>query len=157
LANRRHSISHLIFISQVQENEILSSEDAYWFPVIGSIVLFSFYLLFTLFSKEMVNLLITAYFALFGTAALVRLLSPPLRKAIHGIAKFEIKQKPEGEKEKEGEKGEKGKKGEKEEKEEKEEEGPVETWCSTLLTPLEFNIHRHAKGMPISSFFICIL
>lgn len=54
-------------------SEQLSKDDAYLFPVIGSAFLFSFYLLFTFFPKEYINYLLTAYFALFGTFSLVRL------------------------------------------------------------------------------------
>lgn len=53
--------------------ERLSSSDAYWFPVLGSATLFSFYCAFKWFPKEYVNRLLTAYFALFGAASLSQL------------------------------------------------------------------------------------
>jgi len=49
--------------------ESMSSEDAWKFPFIGSGVLFGLYLLFKIFSKEYINLLLTAYFLLFGVLA----------------------------------------------------------------------------------------
>ena len=52
------------------KSDRLSSEDAYWFPVIGSGVLFGFYLLFKYFNKDYINYLLTAYFAMFGAASL---------------------------------------------------------------------------------------
>merc|ERR1712063_18412 len=52
------------------DTETMSSKDAYMFPVVGSCVLFGLYILFTLFSKEYINFLLTAYFLLFGIGAL---------------------------------------------------------------------------------------
>lgn len=46
--------------------ETMTSKDAYMFPVIGSCVLFGLYMLFKIFSKEYINMLLTAYFLLFG-------------------------------------------------------------------------------------------
>jgi minor histocompatibility antigen H13 len=66
-------------------------------------VLFGFYVLFYLFSKEYINLLIAAYFALFGTIAVFTMLDRLLReyilpsslipkKSIHLSAKSEDKE-----------------------------------------------------------------
>lgn len=52
------------------------------FPVIGSGVLFSFYLLFKFFSKDYINYLLTAYFALFGTVSLGGLLGTLLHSLL---------------------------------------------------------------------------
>jgi minor histocompatibility antigen H13 len=71
-----------------EEREVLSSGDAYWFPVIGSVVLFSFYMLFTVFGKELINMLITAYFAIFGAISISRLTSPVLRNVVHWLLGF---------------------------------------------------------------------
>jgi minor histocompatibility antigen H13 len=57
------------------ESESLSAEDAMWFPVMGSGVLFGLYLLFNYFSKEYINYLLTAYFALLGAGALTKTLT----------------------------------------------------------------------------------
>jgi len=56
--------------------ETLSSKDAFMFPVIGSGVLFGLYLLFKFFSKEYVNLLLTAYFLFFGVFAVASTIHP---------------------------------------------------------------------------------
>lgn len=50
--------------------ESVSAEDAWWFPVIGSSVLFGLFLLFKYFSKEYINMLLSGYFALAGTASI---------------------------------------------------------------------------------------
>lgn len=63
------------------KSDRLSSSDAYWFPVIGSGTLFGFYILFKYFSKEYINYLLTAYFAVFGAASAGSLLS----KALHAL------------------------------------------------------------------------
>jgi len=47
----------------------MSSEDAWKFPFIGSGVLFGLYMLFKMFSKDYINLLLTGYFLLFGILA----------------------------------------------------------------------------------------
>ncbi|KAG0169966.1 hypothetical protein DFQ28_003338 [Apophysomyces sp. BC1034] len=52
--------------------ESLSSSDAWMFPVIGSGVLFSMYLLFKFLDKKYINYLITAYFSLVGCAAITK-------------------------------------------------------------------------------------
>lgn len=62
-----------------QESESLSSEDALWFPVMGSAVLFGLYMLFRVFSKEYINYLLTAYFALLGTGALVKVFDAAIK------------------------------------------------------------------------------
>ncbi|CAG8588008.1 8560_t:CDS:2 [Ambispora leptoticha] len=53
--------------------ESLSTEDAYLFPVFGSIVLFSLYLIFKLLDKDYVNYLVNAYFSFLGIIALTSL------------------------------------------------------------------------------------
>jgi len=58
--------------------ESMSSEDAWKFPFIGSGVLFGLYILFKVFSKEYINLLLTCYFLIFGIAALTATISPLL-------------------------------------------------------------------------------
>jgi minor histocompatibility antigen H13 len=68
--------------------ESMSSEDAWKFPFIGSGVLFGLYILFKTFSKEYVNLLLTAYFLLFGILAVSATLSPVFAPL------FSKKQKP---------------------------------------------------------------
>jgi minor histocompatibility antigen H13 len=56
--------------------ESMSTEDAWKFPFIGSGVLFGLYLLFKMFSKEYINLLLTGYFLIFGIAAVTATFKP---------------------------------------------------------------------------------
>ncbi|KAG9292309.1 hypothetical protein G9A89_009121 [Geosiphon pyriformis] len=53
--------------------ESLSTEDAYLFPIFGSGVLFSLYLVFKLLNRDYVNYLVTAYFSLLGIIAITTL------------------------------------------------------------------------------------
>ena len=59
----------------------MCQSDAYMFPVIGSVFLFTFYLLFKFFSKDYINYLLTAYFGVFGTLSLAGMLG----EGFHGI------------------------------------------------------------------------
>jgi len=56
--------------------ESMSTKDAYMFPFIGSGVLFGLYLLFKLFHKDYINLLLSGYFLLFGIFALSATIRP---------------------------------------------------------------------------------
>jgi len=56
--------------------ETMKAKDAYMFPVVGSCVLFGLYLLFKLFSKEYINMLLTLYFLVFGVMAVGATLRP---------------------------------------------------------------------------------
>jgi minor histocompatibility antigen H13 len=58
------------------EREILRKEDAYQFPLVGSVSLFSLYLAFKFLDKDLVNLLIGAYFAVVGCIALTMTIAP---------------------------------------------------------------------------------
>lgn len=52
--------------------ETLTSEDAYWLPVIGSIVLFSMFLIFKYLDKVWVDRVLGFYFGIVGTFAVSR-------------------------------------------------------------------------------------
>jgi len=56
--------------------ESMSAEDAWKFPVIGSFVLFGLFILFKIFSKEIINLIAMCYFLLFGFLAVWATLKP---------------------------------------------------------------------------------
>jgi len=58
--------------------ETMSSSDAWKFPFIGSGVLFGLYMLFKLFSKEYINMLLTGYFLCFGILAVTATIKPLL-------------------------------------------------------------------------------
>lgn len=55
--------------------ESMTEKDAMMFPVIASGALFTLYIIFRIFSREYINLLVTAYFYILGVAALSNLLS----------------------------------------------------------------------------------
>lgn len=68
-------IGSVLSITQAQ-TESMSQKDAYMFPVIGSATLFGLYVLFKMFSKEYVNMLLLAYFLFFGAFSLTGMLVP---------------------------------------------------------------------------------
>lgn len=63
-----------------KNEEVMKAEDAYMFPLLGSGVLFGLYMLFKLFDKDLVNLLLTSYFALVGAYSLTEAFSPLVSK-----------------------------------------------------------------------------
>lgn len=62
--------------------EKMTMKDAAMFPIIASCALFGLYIVFTLFSKEYINLLLTGYFFFLGVFALTHLLSPIVSKLV---------------------------------------------------------------------------
>jgi len=73
------------------QKEILSANDAYKFPFIGSAALFSLYLAFKYLDKEKINLLLAVYFSLAGIFTLTGTISPFLSKFIRSSKKFGFK------------------------------------------------------------------
>lgn len=69
-------LKHHRSISGEKNEDVMTKNDAYLFPVIGSCMLGGLYLLFKFFDKEHVNLLLTAYFALIGTFSLTTAFDP---------------------------------------------------------------------------------
>jgi minor histocompatibility antigen H13 len=65
-----------------KNEEVMKAEDAYMFPLLGSAVLFGLYLLFKVFDKELVNLLLTSYFALIGSYSLTEAFCPLLSNCL---------------------------------------------------------------------------
>ena len=53
------------------------------FPIMGSAVLFGLYLLFNFFSKEYINYLLTAYFAILGAGALTKALTSSVHSFVN--------------------------------------------------------------------------
>jgi minor histocompatibility antigen H13 len=51
----------------------MSTKEALLFPVIASVTLFGIYIVFQIFSKEHINLLLAFYFFLLGVIALTRM------------------------------------------------------------------------------------
>lgn len=58
-----------------EEKEVMSANDAYKFPFIGSAALFGLYVAFKYFDKDTVNLLLSVYFCLVGVFTLTGSLS----------------------------------------------------------------------------------
>lgn len=62
--------------------ERMNSKDAMMFPIIASVALFGLYVVFKLFSKDHINLLLTGYFFFLEVLALAHLLSPVIGNLI---------------------------------------------------------------------------
>eukprot|EP00980_Cylindrotheca_fusiformis_P029903 scaffold24021_cov245-Cylindrotheca_fusiformis.AAC.1 len=62
--------------------DTMKAEDAYQFPLVGSLSLFSLYIAFKFLGKEWVNLLIGGYFGIVGCGALTLTLSPLTAKLL---------------------------------------------------------------------------
>eukprot|EP00899_Mesostigma_viride_P009724 jgi/Mesvir1/18753/Mv01259-RA.1 len=65
-----------VSVKPVAPTETMSKHDAMRFPFIGSAVLLGLFLLFKLFKKDLVNLILTSYFLLLGTVSLTVLITP---------------------------------------------------------------------------------
>ncbi|KAJ0398831.1 hypothetical protein P43SY_004962 [Pythium insidiosum] len=65
-----------------KNEEVMKAEDAYMFPLLGSGVLFGLYVLFKIFDKDLVNLLLTSYFALIGAYSLTEAFSPLIKDLV---------------------------------------------------------------------------
>jgi minor histocompatibility antigen H13 len=71
------SVSHQKKQKESNEKpETMTSKDAMMFPLIASCSLFGIYLIFKVFSKDHINLLLTGYFFLLGVMALTHMLTP---------------------------------------------------------------------------------
>ncbi|KAJ2402973.1 hypothetical protein GGI23_000312 [Coemansia sp. RSA 2559] len=66
------------------ENETVTTEDAYMFPVYGSVALFSMYMVFKYLNKDWVNMLLSGYFALLGVVVMTQI-SVRIAKTLTGI------------------------------------------------------------------------
>ncbi|XP_066152284.1 minor histocompatibility antigen H13 [Euwallacea fornicatus] len=62
--------------------EKMTKKDAAMFPFMASGALFALYIVFKLFSKEYINLLLTGYFFFLGVLALTHVLSPIIGKLV---------------------------------------------------------------------------
>ncbi|GFN94538.1 signal peptide peptidase [Plakobranchus ocellatus] len=68
-----------------EKPETMSSKDAAMFPLIASCALFGIYILFQIFSKDHINLLLTVYFFMLGVLALTHIASPFINKLVTGF------------------------------------------------------------------------
>ena len=66
------------------ERETITATDAYKFPIVGSIALFSLYIAFKYFDKTIVNLLLSLYFSIIGVFTMTNTLSPFMSQFISG-------------------------------------------------------------------------
>lgn len=74
--------------SSTVPKETMSQQDAYQFPLVGSLSLFSLYLAFKFLDKDWVNLIIGGYFCLVGCLALTATFGPFLLAAAGGKNAF---------------------------------------------------------------------
>lgn len=65
-----------------EKPETMSSKDAAMFPIIASCTLFGIYVVFQIFSKEYINMLLAVYFFFLGVLALAHIASPILHPLI---------------------------------------------------------------------------
>ncbi|XP_040574022.1 minor histocompatibility antigen H13 [Lepeophtheirus salmonis] len=63
-----------------EKPETMTSHDAAMFPFIASSALFGLYIFFQIFSKDNINLLLSAYFFVLGVLALTKMISPFLSR-----------------------------------------------------------------------------
>nr|CCA26127.1 aspartyl protease family A22B putative [Albugo laibachii Nc14] len=59
-----------------KNEDVMNAKDAYMFPLLGSGVLVGLYLFFKYFEKDLVNLLLTSYFAIVGSYSLTEAFCP---------------------------------------------------------------------------------
>lgn len=74
-----------------KDKEVISSKDAYKFPIVGSIALFGLYVAFKYFDKSVVNLVLSIYFSLIGTFTLAGTISPFLSNFLTSKSQFGFK------------------------------------------------------------------
>ncbi|RWW24566.1 hypothetical protein BHE74_00008277, partial [Ensete ventricosum] len=67
-----------MFVKYMQET--MSNEHAMRFPLVGSAMLLSLFLLFKFFSKDLVNAVLTCYFFVLGIVALSATLLPAIKR-----------------------------------------------------------------------------
>ena len=73
------------------ESEKISSQEAYMFPVMGSCALFGLYVVFKMFDKDHVNLLLKFYFLLVGIFAIAGTLYPFAKEAVKRFVPSKLK------------------------------------------------------------------
>jgi minor histocompatibility antigen H13 len=64
------------------DKETMKLEDAYQFPIVGSISLFSLYLAFKYLNKDFVNFVIGGYFCIVGCLALTMTIAPAMKLVV---------------------------------------------------------------------------
>ncbi|GAB1598495.1 minor histocompatibility antigen H13-like isoform X1 [Argonauta hians] len=79
---KHHKEQKISFQKSGEKPETMSSKDAAMFPIIASCALFGIYMIFKVFSKEYINLLLTVYFFALGVLSLAHINSPWISKLI---------------------------------------------------------------------------
>ncbi|PKA59882.1 Signal peptide peptidase 2 [Apostasia shenzhenica] len=74
------SLIHCLTLAPLFVKETMSNEHAMRFPIVGSAMLLSLFLLFKFFSKDLVNAVLTCYFFVLGIAALSATLLPSIKR-----------------------------------------------------------------------------
>eukprot|EP01127_Copromyxa_protea_P003137 TRINITY_DN13001_c0_g1_i1.p1 TRINITY_DN13001_c0_g1~~TRINITY_DN13001_c0_g1_i1.p1 ORF type:complete len:343 (-),score=90.40 TRINITY_DN13001_c0_g1_i1:38-985(-) len=72
------------------DKEVMTAKDAYRFPLVGSAMLFGLYIVFKVFNKDLINLLLTAYFLFLGFFSLVKTLSHFMAPVLAPLGKSPI-------------------------------------------------------------------
>jgi len=70
--------------------EVLTNKDAAMFPFIASGALFGLYMVFQIFSKDHVNLLLSFYFLVLGVAAMAQVVSPVLEPLVPSFVPYHV-------------------------------------------------------------------
>jgi minor histocompatibility antigen H13 len=70
----RKSENKVTRLDKPADQEIMSSKDAYMFPVYGSAVLFSIYVLYKFVNKDLLSLIFTAHFMFLGVICVTQML-----------------------------------------------------------------------------------
>ncbi|XP_037069209.1 minor histocompatibility antigen H13-like [Pollicipes pollicipes] len=71
-----------------EKPERMTRKDAAMFPIIASCALFGIYIVFKIFSKEYINLLLTGYFFMLGVLALTHLISERVGRLLPASVPF---------------------------------------------------------------------
>ncbi|XP_020262063.1 signal peptide peptidase 1-like [Asparagus officinalis] len=67
-------------VKDTPPSETMSNEHAMWFPLVGSAMLLSLFLLFKFQLKDLVNAVLTCYFFVLGIIALSAILLPAIKQ-----------------------------------------------------------------------------
>ena len=65
-----------------EKPETMTQKDAMMFPLIASCALFGLYMIFNIFGKEYINLLLSFYFLVLGIFALAHMVSPAVLRVV---------------------------------------------------------------------------
>ena len=81
-SNQQYKLTQDPSLPSQSQSEQISTNDAYMFPVYGSMTLFSLYAVFKFFDKDYVNILLKTYFLFLGVCAMAATLHPFVKDEI---------------------------------------------------------------------------